>query len=289
MIIWIASYPKSGNTWLRLLIQNYFQNNLYKNNPLLSLNYSKKFPSALAFEKLNFFKKNIFFKETLDINNKYLQQLSSEIKFNFIKTHTENFLKEDGNLFIDKDTTLGAIYICRDPRNVVLSEMNYNNWTLQKSYEMLKKRTYLSDIVKNVKVQHTQVGSWSDNIASWKMSSIYFPVHFIQYEKLVRNTYHEVKKILNFLKKFINFDINDNILKKTIELCSFQNLKNAELLNGFREASDNLGSNTKNFFFHKGPERDFLKELSDSEINELNQAIVEELNMFNSLSQEYIF
>ena len=48
MIFWIASYPKSGNTWLRLLIANYLWPN--DSNPFENLKYIKGFPKRKNFE-----------------------------------------------------------------------------------------------------------------------------------------------------------------------------------------------------------------------------------------------
>ena len=83
MIIWIASYPKSGNTWIRSLVSSY----LYSNNGEFNFDMLRKIPkftqtkyfsSVANLEKLkkNPIKINEYWKDAqLKIN------LDKEIKF----------------------------------------------------------------------------------------------------------------------------------------------------------------------------------------------------------------
>ena len=49
MILWLASYPKSGNTWIRLLITHYFSNN---NNLFENINKIDSFPNKKQFNQI---------------------------------------------------------------------------------------------------------------------------------------------------------------------------------------------------------------------------------------------
>ena len=86
MIVWLASYPRSGNTWIRALISNYLYSK--KEDTLKNLESIDLFPSAKYFSglidkkkidenKKNIFKNYILAQEKLNLNK----------KINIIKTH----------------------------------------------------------------------------------------------------------------------------------------------------------------------------------------------------------
>ena len=114
MIIWIASYPKSGNTWVRSLLSAYFftEDGEFNFNLLENI---KKFPSEdFISEKL---------RDPLEIT-KYWRPTQEEIlkskKIKFLKTHN-CLMQLNNNKFTTTKHTLGVIYIIRDPRNVLTS------------------------------------------------------------------------------------------------------------------------------------------------------------------------
>ena len=121
MIIWLASYPKSGNTWVRLFLKSYFSSEIKD----LNINDTKKgdfvapaFPNPdhllnLGVDFKNFYEitKNwITLQDSINLNN----------KTNFLKTHNA-MCTINNNKFTNKNNTLGAIYLVRDPRDIVVS------------------------------------------------------------------------------------------------------------------------------------------------------------------------
>ena len=117
MIIWIASYPKSGNTYLRSFIASYYFSKKGKFDFSLLMN-------ILQFPSVKFTKKNIYSETEASQSWIYNQeQFFSGEKVHFVKTHnTLNSFK--GNEFVNNNQTLGAIYIVRDPRNVITSPLS---------------------------------------------------------------------------------------------------------------------------------------------------------------------
>ena len=114
MIIWIASYPKSGNTYLRSFISSYYFSKKGKFDFDLLLN-------ILQFPSVKFTRKDVNSELEASKNWLYNQQhFFSGEKVHFVKTHNtlQNF---NGNNFTNQNTTLGAVYIVRDPRNLVTS------------------------------------------------------------------------------------------------------------------------------------------------------------------------
>ena len=57
----------------------------------------------------------------------------------------------------------------------------------------------------------------------------------VRYEDLHNDTFNCFKKILVFLKKFKNINIDENKILETIKICSFENLSLLETQKGFEE------------------------------------------------------
>ena len=132
MIIWLASYPKSGNTWLRFFIISLLAGD--KDNINLShLKAITSFPTKSQFEGLvKDFKSLVEVAKNWQIAQK---KINFDKKIKFLKTH--NMLNRYKNsFFTDNENTLGTIYIARDPRNIITSLKNHFSYT---EYDEAKK------------------------------------------------------------------------------------------------------------------------------------------------------
>ena len=270
MIIWLASYPKSGNTWVRTMIASllytedgFFNFELIKNIPQFPDNkYFKEFTDDLA----NFDEVMKYWRIAQDKIN-----LDNEIKF--FKTHHLN-CKINEYSFTDKSNTLATIYIVRDPRSLVSSISNHFSKTINESKKFLLTPKFIGgkeskDRQKSNYIP-TLLGTWSEHYKFWTMNNK--NLLLIKYEDLVSDTESQLEKIVRFLEKFIpiktNKEKNYNIIKST----SFDQLKNMEKKALFKEGIVNKLSNKKVDFFRLGPknkwednlEKDIQKELEDA-------------------------
>ena len=244
MIIWLASYPKSGNTLLRSILASYFfskDGNFNFNH----LNFINQFPTISQFSKLGIDtsnEKEIFrnFIEAQKLMNK------EEKSIKFLKTHS-SLSKINSVNFTDFNNSLGAIYIVRDPRNVVTSFAHHYGLSIEQSTNiMIDEKKWLS---KTDITYKTFLGSWNINYNSWKQFKN--NLLLVKYEDLVSKKKTTLLKIFKFIKNLTNnsFEIDMVKLNKSIKSTEFQKLKKLEEEKTFTESMiDNVTGKRRNFF-----------------------------------------
>jgi len=258
MIVWISSYPKSGNTWMRALLAYYF------------FSKTKKFDFSLLKHIPNFNVSDfIHEKKPLKTNEDIIENwipvqkfINEKFKRNlFFKTHNV-CVTSKGEKFTNNKVSAGCIYVVRDPRNVITSYKNFENQTYEniiknmideEGFLLSNKSTFEKFGIKGIEI----ISSWARHYNSWVHNNTNIPICLIKYEDLVENPSLEFNKIFNFLKKINNekkTEINKEKLEKTISETNFKNLKDLENNNGFTE-KQNRGVN----FFNQGVENDWKK------------------------------
>ena len=121
MIFWIASYPKSGNTWLRTLISAYYysKDGIFEQSILKNI---EMFPERSHFAGFDYNQENVV--DTTKLWIKSQEKINADKKIRFFKTHNV-FGKVNGYDFTNKQNSAGCVYIVRDPRNVITSIRNH--------------------------------------------------------------------------------------------------------------------------------------------------------------------
>ncbi len=274
MIIWLASYPKSGNTWLRFFIIAL----LLKENNEVSLKHLegiKQFPTNYHLRDFNISKHDL---GNLNKISKYWnaaqKRINSDNKIRFFKTHNA-LCKVDNNIFTNEKNTLGTIHIVRDPRNVLSS---VNNHFHHKSFEESKE--FILDERKGIfnksKIEQNNIytlpqviGSWKSHYNSWKLIKKNYLL--IKYEDLIEKPELEFQKIANYLEPLLKVRFTNENIAKAIELSSFDRLKKIEEKEGFFESVTNAETGKKETFFNMGPKNDWKKILNENITKEINK------------------
>ena len=286
MIIWIASYPKSGNTWIRSLLCAYlfskdgkFDFNLLKNiKQFSSKNLASDFVDNHNYQ-LRIFKNWVPSQKI--INN--------DKKTHFLKTHNA-LCTINGNKFTDVFNTMSAIYIVRDPRNLITSLSHHYEIDLKEAFHFLtnKRKTIFpinftnSDKVKNSHQDVNFLGDWSGHYQSWKNIG-FCPIKIIKYEDILLDTRAVFVSILEFLSQFIKLEIEKKKISKSLNSTNFEILSQIEKKQGFDEAIVSYKTKKKIKFFNLGKKNDWKKLLDNETIKKIDNVFKNEMRELNYL------
>ncbi len=274
MIIWVASYPKSGNTWVRSIISSL----IYTEDGIFDFPNIKKIDQYPQRRFLEYFTQD--YNNIHEIKKHWIasqERINLDTKIKFFKTHHLN-CKVDNYSFTNKECTRATIYVVRDPRNIIDSISNHFSKSIEESKKFLLTSKILSP-GKEIEFRGgnviTYLGSWKEHYKFWTKNNESLLI--IKYEDLVKNIHQEIDKIVKFLKNFINFEISNTKKENIIKSTSFEALKKIEENGEFTENVFVGGSNEKVKFFNKGPDNNWQNTLPKNIQIELENELKNEL------------
>jgi len=277
MIIWIASYPKSGNTWIRSFLTAYYfcEDGIFD---IDKLNYIQDYPNK------QFFKNEV--KEG-EIHNHWEESqrvILAEKKIKFLKTHN-SLITAFGNEFTKPKYSLGVIYIIRDPRNVITSVKNHNDFqTYDKALEFMQnENTVISDYKHlNNHAKTNIINSWRINYQSW-LSNNRFRRFTVKYEDLIEKTDQTLRDLIIFVNTICRFNNGIDIKKfnNAVQSTTFDKLQNLENSGRFSESVYSDKTKEKIKFFYLGPKNNWKEKLSKSLIDKMNDYYKDDLKKLN--------
>ena len=261
-LIWIASYPKSGNTWVRSIIHAGLTGSLDINRlSITSRGFASKVAElhrgkiALQFpEEASSFWATCQRRLSFDLNGKKA----------FLKTHNAA-VKCGGEKFPLTDTSNGVIYIVRDPRDVIISYSNHYRIEPREAFDRIHSQhnhIWATDSLERFEF----LSRWDTHVLSWNSLSI--PKLFLRYEDMLETPERSIKKIFEFL------DLEPVIsTEKIVDLTNFANLSKQEAVNGFNEGVNGAT------FFNQGKSQQW-KDLDLALLNEVTEAFGEAMGVF---------
>lgn len=225
MITWIASYPKSGNTWIRLLLSTYHNGYCDINNIKGSyLDYQPHFYKSLLIDESTP-------KDVMHIRTAALYHMDKFFVNPILKTHWGNY-DVFGIKAIPPQLSKRAVVVIRDPRDLAVSLANF----YQQSFDEVIMSLNSSKGGTFEDYRYYYLGNWSEYLQSWKRAP--FEVVFIKYEDLLADTQTVFSNLLRCM------DLPAVNVEKTVELTQFKQLQKQEADKGFVEQK-----NGATFFF----------------------------------------
>jgi aryl sulfotransferase len=269
--IWLASYPKSGNTWLRALIGNLILDDGGAAG-LGRLACGGIASDRSSFDFIMLIDSGLLTHDEIDclrprahaalargafedgIKNKD----SSPVRF--VKVHDAYTLNTVGEpLLGGADGAQGAIVIVRDPRDVAPSLAHHMSFTIDKAIEFMN-----SDDAANCKKTRAlqlrqKLRGWSGHAASW-LDQKDLPVHLIRYEDLRSDTADTLRRAMAFAE----LPATEEQINRAVACCDFARLRQQEQENGFNEAP-RMGVQ----FFRRGEVGSWRDELSSEQVAQI--------------------
>ena len=269
--IFLASYPKSGNTWLRSIIGNFY--NFEKE---FSLNDLKSIPLLSIKKHFNEFQNKVYITNN-ELHFDWVSQniikcqknLNNKLNhLNIFKTHSVRHKN-----FTNETVSAGFIYIVRDPRDIIVSLKNFSGKEIDKTIDEF---LFSKSLMITTNGAQELLSTWELNVQSW-LNYTSVPRLIIKYEDLKLNPKEIILNIKEFLNKIHSFHINLNNkdIDKIVENTNFNNLKKLEDKNGFDEAT--IHSN----FFRSGTSNQWKDVLTNTQINLIEKNLKSMMRYFN--------
>jgi len=272
-IIWLASYPKSGNTWLRILLTFYFKDDTEEfdlNNLITDGIASTRsiFEEATGLSSSDLSKKEI---DRLRPDVYRYMAKKSDIPV-YLKVHDANIKKPDNNYLIPEDVTLKVIYLIRNPLDVAVSLAFHSSVEIDRAVDFIcdEKATFCSNNRLFTLQLEQKLLSWNGHVKSWTKNNS-LDVMVIRYEDLLNDTFFEMEKTFAFLE----MDVNKNKLQSAVKSSNFERIKSLEKEKGFREKA--LRSES---FFRKGISGDGINHLSGFHVERIKRYNLEMMKKY---------
>jgi len=228
-IVWIASYPKSGNTWMRVLLTNYLRDadapadiNSLHNGPIAS--------SRVWFDEWVGIEASALDDATIERLRPevYRYLLSEAPEPLYMKVHDAWRRTDLGEPMFPADVTAGAIYILRNPLDVAISGAHHYGISLPESVDRLCNSEYA--LGRSSDQLRQRLGDWSGHVRSW-LDDSGLPVHLVRYEDLRRAP----EPVFSSVVRFCGLSYDGDRVRKAVAFSDFRELQRQERETGFRE------------------------------------------------------
>lgn len=260
-IFWLASYPKSGNTWTRSFIKAVLG---IEEDPESDIDINHLATGQIASSRewvsagLGFDISELSHDEVDNLRPAAYRFLNSRMQEpGYHKVHDAFTLTPKGEPLFPLEATRGALYIVRNPLDVAVSFANHMNSSIDKSLKRMGQADF--SLCGQDRCQANQLRqwlfSWSEHVRSWQQSGL--PVKLVRYEDMRQDPLTTFTGIAEFLA----LPSDEQQVSAALKLCDFERLKEKEQTSGFREKPARANS-----FFRKGMVGDWKGTLTEEQV-----------------------
>jgi hypothetical protein len=273
--VWLASYPKSGNTWMRVLLANLAAegeravdiNNLVLRGGIAS--------ARERFDQLTLLDSGLLTLEEIDaLRPRVYEMLAgdpcdddgappAEGPVRFIKAHDAYSRLSSGEpLLASTRAASGAIVIVRDPRDIAPSLAHHSHIGLNEAIDFMGDpgAAFCGKRDRQHRQLRQRLHDWSGHVESW-LDQADVPVHLVRYEDLKADPVATLSAALSFMQ----MEASSAAIERAVRLSAFDNLAAQERDNGFREAP------LQRRFFRRGESGAWRDELDRSQVARIEQ------------------
>lgn len=271
--IWLASYPKSGNTWFRMLVANLSAtdkpvdiNDLPQRGGIASargpFDYLLLIDSGLlTHDEIDCLRPRVYEELARGAADDEYNEPNAAPQVRFVKTHDAYTLTPKGEpLLAGLRGAEGAIVIVRDPRDVAPSLANHMHTGIDEAIAVMndKNAAFCGKMDRQPNQLRQQLPSWSGHIATW-LDQTDIPVHLIRYEDMQADTAGTLRRALAFAGQ----PASDEDIQRAVQFSDFAELKSQEAAKGFREAPNR---ERVQLFFRRGEADAWRDELTAAQV-----------------------
>ncbi|MFC1681231.1 sulfotransferase domain-containing protein [Pseudomonadota bacterium] len=261
-IVLLASYPKSGNTWLRAFLSNLMGSS---EDPVDINNFP--IPWGIARPRLD----QILGVKSSDLTTEeiwsYLPSVYKRIASTssrssiFLKTHSMSMILKSGESLFPADALKGVVYLVRNPLDVCASFAHHSGWEVDHTVSVMEDSEFrFFDSGNHLHpVAAEKVSSWSVNVMSW-VNRLDVPTLVVRYEDILSDPHSTFTGIV----RFCGMNASARQIDSAITHSEFANLKRQENENGFHEKNP-VGPR----FFRRGHAGGWRQELSTQQIKSI--------------------
>ena len=260
-ICWVSSYPKSGNTWMRVLLTNYLLDadepadiNQIFGRPLAAARWAFDDTVGVSASELTT-------DEVDDLRPEVYRRVARAPGRTFYKIHDAWGRTPKGELLTPPEVSSGAIYLVRNPLDVAVSFAHHTGWSVESIVAAMADPTFqFAADPGRLELQLRQaLSTWSGHVSGW-VDQTDIPVHVVRYEDLS----HSPEATFEGVVRFLGGSVDPERIERAIAFSRFSELQRQEKDKGFRE----MPAASKGFF-RKGRAGGWRDDLSAETVAEV--------------------
>jgi len=238
-IVWLASFPKSGNTWLRLLLANYLDQYSSDGVAVNELNFGRQASSRVIFDEWSVIESSDLTTDEANLQwpDVYRALAANSSDLVFLKTHQAWVKNQASEPVFPADVTAAVLYIVRDPLDVAASMAPHMNISLRRAVGFMCDNAF---VLGGIGIAGggrfpERVLSWSSHVRSWLDSGL--PLVLIRYEDLKTDTEGVFARVMAALES----SPDPERIQRAVEHTAFERLQQQERRSGFAERRSERG------------------------------------------------
>ena len=276
-ILWLASYPKSGNTWVRLFLANLLKGDGSGPVALNRLGEATLAePGTAGFSLLDQRPWQDWSIEEIALMRPRVQERIAATGDGVVpvKTHSA-FVVVRGTPTINMAVTAGAVYVVRNPLDIAVSYAHHQGLPVDDILAIMARNMFTTPT--NATNVYEVMGSWSQHVASWTASASPM-MHVMRYEDMLADPHAAFSGLATFMR----VEVDEDAVSRAVEMSAFEQVTGQEAREGFAERTP-----AQDRFFRAGRAGQWREVLSKAQVAAVIGAHREQMARFGYLPEGF--